>query len=185
MLPVGVGLSAVLLLEPGVGVAVAGFRVWPDGVEFVVTLQLSRRDLSLRQPPIADDAPQPPTGRAADPRLYQFHHLLARPTLTPRRYADLPRAAAVTVRFADSGEGTSADWWTPLDDTQHPSAPVIGVRSQVSHGPTHEFTLYVSPLPPPGPLVLGFSWPGADIGPGHITLHADPLRIAAAHARRL
>jgi hypothetical protein len=64
---------------------------------------------------------------------------------------------------------------------------VVSRSESSSGGPDHSesvrLTLWMSPLPPPGPLTLTCSWPRRGLEDASVVIDADAMRTAATQAR--
>jgi hypothetical protein len=65
---------------------------------------------------------------------------------------------------------------------------LVAVRSESGSGGPDDrqdvrLTLWIWPLPPPGPLTLTCSWPGRGLHDARLVLDADAIRAAASRAQ--
>jgi hypothetical protein len=89
------------------------------------------------------------------------------------------------LRFSDGGEAAQDDE-AGIRGGRGPTLMVSG--SQSSHGgpDNHEdarLTLWVWPLPPPGPVTLTCTWQTYGLGDARLVLDGDALRSAASQAQ--
>ncbi len=103
--------------------------------------------------------------------------------------ADLPGHPQLRfhVRFAD-GRQAALDDETGLRSGRGPMLVVTG--SQVSSGgpDDHEdvrLTLWIWPLPPPGPVTVTCSWPSRGLPRARLVLDGDAIQAAAIQAQPL
>ncbi len=89
------------------------------------------------------------------------------------------------VRFADGREATQDDE-AGLRSGRGPMLTVSGSETS-SGGPDHSedirLTLWIWPLPPPGPVTVTCSWPGRGLDDARLVLDGDQLQAAASRAQ--
>jgi hypothetical protein len=88
------------------------------------------------------------------------------------------------LQFSDGTKATTARGPRPGEDRE-PAEPLLMLRGSRGTGRTTETELWVSPLPPPGPLVYVCEWRAAGIP---LTRHegtAEPILEAAARVEEL
>jgi hypothetical protein len=101
--------------------------------------------------------------------------------------ADLPGHPPLRfwVRFADGREAAQDDE-AGLRSGRGPMLTISG--SEVSSGGPDEredvrLTLWIWPLPPPGPVTVTCSWPGRGLDDARLVLDGDQIRAAASRAQ--
>jgi hypothetical protein len=91
------------------------------------------------------------------------------------------RPGPVVRLILGDGQSIGADIVEP-DDSQQPRLVPQG-SSATATSVDHEF--WVSPLPPPGPLVLALDWPQYDLVDLRVEIDSQLIRDAAARCPRL
>jgi hypothetical protein len=126
-----------------------------------------------------------PTGVEADVE----GHARAEPTGPPGEQRDLAEHPSLRfrVQFADGSHAAQDD----EAGLRSGHGPTLFVRRSESSsggpdGPEDiRMTLWIWPLPPPGPVTLACSWPSRGLDEARVVLDADAVRAAASQAQPL
>jgi hypothetical protein len=96
-----------------------------------------------------------------------------------------PEMLRFGVQFADGAKATNTGGLPTHDPSSLPTGPIIVPRGGGGGGGSWQQSLWVWPLPPPGPLQLVCEWPAAQIELTRHQLDASALIDAAARARTI
>ncbi len=153
-------LERVLARTDKVAVCVVQLAAFPTGFEFdVVTMS-------------ADEDP------ALDRLLFGAPNHIRRGSGAEGISPELLR---IGVQFADGSKATNTGGFE--DPNRPPPGPILHPGGGSGGGGTWRQTLWVWPLPPPGPLVLACEWPALDIPLTRCEIDAQPVLDAAARAQ--
>lgn len=136
------------------------FLVYPNGVEFSLTLVL--RDTSYELEDIPWELRGHPGRRLRDDSL-------------PDEFLRFG------MLFSDGTKWTNLDWRYPSHD-EEPSGPVVSGRGGGGGGDEWEMGYWVWPLPPEGEMTFVASWPLRNIPEQRATVDASELRARAEDA---
>lgn len=166
--PAVVSVRQVLTRGPGVALSLLGARVFSTGVLLELDVRLQRRP-TPEQAAGLHEFLRPLPGEGDDHRL------------------------VVTVTFADGRsvqlEDLRSRVWTPerearlADPNELVLWPTPGSSAQMGHA--RSVALWLGPLPPPGPVVLGWSWPALGVPAGEVVLDGTELTLAGRSAEVL
>jgi len=92
-----------------------------------------------------------------------------------------PEVLRIGVQFSDGSKATNTGGFR--HDRHPPAGPVMHPRGGGGGGGRWSHTLWVWPLPPPGPLTLVCEWPAMGIAVTRSELDAKPILDAAARAQ--
>jgi hypothetical protein len=92
-----------------------------------------------------------------------------------------PGGAHVAVIFADGRTGMVM----PPGYYLYPAQVILSYFSGGGNTANWTMRLWLSPLPPPGPLTFGIGWPDKDVPITEVTVEAAELRYAALPAKPL
>jgi hypothetical protein len=160
VLPGIVSVEHVLARSDEAVVAVSGMAGYPTGFEFTLAAVLR---VERRGP------------------LTAHTHWLDPEDPLPDRFL------RVGVEFSDGRRATNVSRRgpVPLDPSAQPSAPMLMMHGGGGSGRRQDFTYWVWPLPPPGPLALVCEWPVYAIGESRIEIDAALILDASTRAIRL
>ena len=135
----------------------------------------------------------PPESPVPEPQRYRTPPWFGAPSGTlpgvvavERVLAQTDGVAVCVTRFAGYPTGFEFDVVTTggfHHDRQPPAGPVMHPRGGGGGGGRWSHTLWVWPLPPPGPLTLVCEWPAMGIAVTRSELDAKPILDAAARAQ--
>ncbi len=162
-LPGVVAIERVLARTEKVAVSVTGLAAYPSGFEVdIVTMSADERD-------------------GLDPFLFERpHHRIGRDaqnTTIP------PEMLRLGVQFADGSKATNTGGFQPHEPGAPPAGPLMTPRGGGGGGGNWQQSLWVWPLPPPGPLVLVCEWPAAGVPLTRSEVDAQLILDAAARAQ--
>lgn len=154
--PVAVPTSTVLARSADAAVMLTSTLAYSTGTEF---------HLSIRVRPRPDRRPKP---------LFQLMHRADFDETDPNQ------AFLLGVQFADGRRAmTSGRRGMPApNDADDEQAVVLAFGNSSGSGNTYDLTLWMSPLPPPGPVTLVCRWP--ELGIEETQVNLDGAAIAAA-----
>ena len=154
--PVAVAVSTVLARSPDAAVLLTSAVAYSTGTEF---------QLSIRTRPNGDRRTTP---------LFQLLHGHG------LEEADPNQAFLLGVQFADGRRAMtgSRHGMPPRNDQSGEDEVVLAIGSSSGSDNTYDLNLWMSPLPPAGPVTLVCRWPELDINETTLTL--DGAAIAAA-----
>jgi hypothetical protein len=122
-----------------------------------------------------------PTGVEAE---VEAHARGPRPA-TPGRCTPPDHSLRFRVQFAD-GRQAAQDDEAGLRNGRGPTL-VVSSSEGSSGGPDDgediRMTLWIWPLPPPGPVIVTCSWPSRGLGEASVVLDANAIRVAASQAQ--
>lgn len=154
--PVAVPTSTVLGRGPDAAVLLTSALAYSTGTEFMLSIRVRRQ-----------------AGRSAKP-LHQLMHRFGFDEV------DANQAFLLGVQYADGRRTMTSGrngMPTPADEDDDQSLSLAFGSSSGSDN-TYDLTLWLSPLPPPGPVTMVCRWPELDIDETKVTL--DGTAIAAA-----
>jgi hypothetical protein len=151
-MPGPVDLTVLLGIARNIAVGMDRFRAWPSGFQCILSLRV---------------------GQATS-------HPLPYPQFSVPRAYSRPVTAVLGLEYADGAVGDSRA--TP--DTPTPTGPASITVSATGSGSNGRFdiTYWITPLPPPGPLAIWFTWTEAALPRLTARIDAEPLRRAAEQA---
>ena len=150
-LPAAAGVSAVLARTDEVAIGLVGVDVYTAGLRLRVAVR--------RRTHPADDEDE------------IFHLAMG------HRRAQRGRRLLVGVQFADGRVAAAGgDAW---ESRARPDQPLLTSRGGGGGGRTFDTEYWLTPLPPPGDLVVVCAWPAFDIPETETVLDGDVLRAAA------
>ena len=162
IMPATLAVDGVLVRTPTLGVYVDGFRVFPYGFAFGVTVLIN---VAAGEEPTRDPF-------AMHPDSHQHG-------ISP---ADRANALRIGVQYPDGsgamvgGPGRTGDW------SQPPEPPVISIGGASGGGGSWEQGLWVWNVPESGDVSLVYSWLARSVPESRLTLDGEALRAAAARA---
>jgi hypothetical protein len=160
-LPGVVAVERILAQTDEVAVCVTRFAGYPTGFEFdVVTMSAAGQD-------------------DVDPMMFHHHHHHPRRRGAPDGIP--PEVLRIGLQFSDGSKATNTGGFH--HDRHPPAGPVMHPRGGGGGGGRWSHTLWVWPLPPPGPLTLVCEWPAMGIAVTRSELDAKPILDAAARAQ--
>ena len=139
------------------------FLVYPNGVEF--TLSLLLRDASYE----LGDVP------------WELH---GHPRRRPRSDSIPDEFLRFGILFSDGTKWTNLDWRHPSPH-EEPSGPVITGRGGGGGGDQWEMGYWMWPLPPEGDMTFVASWPVRDIAEQRAEVDATEIRNRADEAETI
>lgn len=164
VVPTTLVVDGLLVRRPEFAVFASGFRVYPSGFEFMVTV--------LREPL----PPGAPRGRRTETPFFSY----PKPDGTAPEPA---RQLKFGVRFADGRSAVTEPRIVGLHKrASHPEPPVISLRGGTGGNGRWQQTLWAWGLPDEGDVSLVYSWADQDIPESRLELDGDALREAAGRA---
>ena len=161
----------VLIRSPKVALVIDGLRCFPTGVAFDQQLWIRRDGADF-------DHFEPPWERG-----HQFRPFGA------GGGAGVEPALRLGVAFSDGSTWSNLDVVGRFDPQQPPPSPQVfprggsgGGGGEIQHW---DFSAWLWPLPPPGPVRFVASWPELGIDEVSAEISGDVLRDAAARAETL
>lgn len=168
--PAVLAVRHVLARRPGLVLSLLGARVHTTGVLLDLDVRLERR----------------PT-----PEQAAGLHEWVRPLSGDDVRAD--QRLALRFTFADGRavalEDLRSGSWSAEREARYADPDVLVLRASSAGtawgARAHNLTLWLSPLPPAGPVVFSCSWPSLDVAAREVVLDGGVLLEAAAHAEVL
>jgi hypothetical protein len=160
-LPAVLPLDRVLARTEEVAVCVTWLAAYPNGFEIEAATMSAEHDREL------------------DP--LQFHPPRHRRRGRADEPAIPPEMLRIGVQFADGSKATNTAGFH--HGPEPPSGPIMHARGGGGGGGSWRETLWVWPLPPPGPLVLVCEWPALAIPLTRCEIDAQPILDAATRAQ--
>jgi hypothetical protein len=139
------------------------FLVYPNGLEFTLTLLLRDPSYELGDTP------------------WELH---ARPRARARSDSIPDEFLRFGILFSDGTKWTNLDWRYPSPH-EEPSGPVISGRGGGGGGDSWEMDYWMWPLPPEGSMTFVASWPVRNIPERHAEVDATEIRERADEAETI
>jgi hypothetical protein len=162
IMPGTLAVDGVLLHTPDVGVQADGFRVYPYGFRFDVTVLIKQNE--------GDDPIEDPFATHPQFRAHQ------------KTKTDQAEALLVGVEFPNGRGATIHSLHRPGDGSQPPEPPVIGFNGGNGGGGHWENKFWVWNLPEAGDVSIVYSWLARSVPESRLTLDGNALRAAAARS---
>jgi len=148
-IPVSVPIDVLLARTDDLAVAITGARAFTTGLDFTLAV----RSRAARRDGLIDDL-----GGHRPPGTDRSRHFL------------------LGFEFADGRTVTNVDTWPPPVDSDVPTL-VPGSGGASTRFADHDF--FLSPIPPPGDLIVVCAWPAADVPETRTVLDAGAIVDAA------
>jgi hypothetical protein len=163
IMPATLAVDGVLVRTPTVGVFADGFRVYPYGFSFGITILIN--------------------GSAGEEQAEDPFRLYPRFRQTEPTPADRDNALRIGVEFPNGRGASIFSPREPEDESEAPQPPVISLEGANSGG-SNRWTLgfWVWDLPKSGDVSIVYSWLARSVPESRLTLDGEILRAAAARA---
>jgi hypothetical protein len=162
IMPATLAVDGVLVRTPTVGVFADGFRVYPYGFNFSITVLIN--------------------GFAGEEQAEDPLRLYPRFRQTEPSRADRDNALRIGVEFPNGRGASIFSPREPEDGSAPPLPPVIDLEGGSGGGNSWTQGFWVWDLPTSGDVSIVYSWLARSIPESRLTLDGEILRAAAARA---
>jgi hypothetical protein len=155
-MPGAIAFSAVLANLGGVAIAITGARAYSAGISLDIAIRVRRRvEVENRN---------------------VLHDVL----FAGRRYGNTADALLLGVEYPDGRRASILDEpWIP-GSSERTDQPVLAPGGGGGSSTSQELTFWLSPLPPPGDLILVAAWPALGIAETQVVIAADLIAAGVA-----